>query len=255
MKDSNNHQNAVEIKDVWSYYHDVPALKEINLDVQEGTFLGIIGPNGGGKSTLLKVILGLIEPDRGDVRVFGKKPKEGRKTIGYVPQHSASKLDFPINVWDVVMMGRIGKTSLFSKYNPNDRKVVKESLEKVKMYEYRDRHIAELSGGQRQRVFIARALASEPKLLLLDEPVAGIDTTMQKEFYEMLEELKSRVTIIMVTHDISAVSIYVDKVACLNQKLYYHGTKELKPEDLEEAYKCPVEMIAHGVPHRVLKAH
>ncbi|OJH49349.1 ABC transporter [Methanohalophilus portucalensis FDF-1] len=153
------------------------------------------------------------------------------------------------------MMGRIGKKSLFRKYNPNDRKVVKESLEKVKMYEYRDRHIAELSGGQRQRVFIARALATEPKLLLLDEPVAGIDTTMQKEFYEILEELKSRVTIIMVTHDISAVSVYVDKVACLNQKLYYHGTKELKPEDLEEAYKCPVEMIAHGVPHRVLKAH
>ncbi|NPE28433.1 ATP-binding cassette domain-containing protein, partial [Methanococcoides sp. SA1] len=127
--------------------------------------------------------------------------------------------------------------------------------ETVEMLEYSDRQIGELSGGQRQRVFIARALVSEPKVLILDEPVTGIDTMMQMEFYELLKKLRSRVTIVMVSHDISAVSVLVNKIACLNGTLHYHGSKELIPEDVEQAYGCPVELIAHGVPHRVLHKH
>jgi len=247
---------AIELEGVWAYYNDTVVLENVDLTVQEGgNFLGIIGPNGGGKSTLLKVILGLIKPQKGTVKVFGKDPKDARRYIGYVPQYPAPNLDFPISVWEVVMTGRVGQKGLFKRYDETDRKAAYDALEKVDMLQYRDRQIGKLSGGQRQRVFIARSLVNNPKLLLLDEPATGIDSIAQKDFYELLNDLKSTIAIVMVSHDIGAVSIYVDKIACLNQKLYYHNSKELKTEDLERAYQCPVELIAHGMPHRVLKDH
>ncbi|MGM0770443.1 MAG: metal ABC transporter ATP-binding protein [Halobacteriota archaeon] len=245
----------IDLKGVWVKYDRLTVLEDVNLTVEEGDFLGIIGPNGGGKSTLLKVILGLIKPHKGEVRVLGKKPEKARRTIGYVPQYGPSNIDFPISVWQVVLMGRLGTKRMFSKYSKEDREATQEALEVVDMLDFRDRQIGELSGGQRQRVLIARSLVSDPKVLLLDEPVTGIDTRMQKEFYELLEKLKSKVTIIMVSHDLSAVSVLVDKIACLNGKLHYHGSKELVPEDIDESYGCPVELIAHGVPHRVLHKH
>lgn len=247
--------NVVVIKDVWVHYDSIPVLEEINLVIKEHDFLGIIGVNGGGKSTLLKVILGLVKPSKGIVRVFGDTPQISRKYIGYVPQYSLFDLEFPVSVWEVVLMGRLGHTGLFKRYSEDDKKAALDALAKMDMLEYKDRQVGKLSGGQQHRVFIARALAANPKLLLLDEPAAGIDTIIQEEFYELLEKLKTKMAIVLVSHDISAVSVYVDKIACLNHRLYYHDSKELTAEDLEATYHCPVELIAHGVPHRVLKKH
>jgi zinc transport system ATP-binding protein len=251
-----NELEIVRLKDIRVNYSDIPALEDVTLSIFQYDFLGIIGPNGGGKSTLLKVILGLVKPASGSVSVFGKPPEQARSRIGYVSQHYAFDRDFPASVQDVVMMGRYGKTGLFRHYDRQDITAAEKALERVEMLEHRGKQIGRLSGGQQQRVFIARALVAEPKLLLLDEPTASIDPTMQTEFYELLEELKKNLTIVMVTHDIGAVSVYVDKIACLNRQLYYHGSKEITPEILEATYQCPVQLIAHGtVPHRVLKEH
>ncbi len=152
-------------------------------------------------------------------------------------------------------MGRLGKRGLFRKYSKQDRNATLHALETMEILDHKDQQIGKLSGGQQQRVFIARALVSEPDLLLLDEPTASVDTPMKTDFYELLVRLKQRMSIVLVSHDISTISIRVDKIACLNRKLYYHNSKEQSAEDLEAAYHCPVEMIAHGVPHRILKEH
>jgi len=246
---------VIDLKDIWVSYGNTPVLEAVDLVVEDRDFLAIIGPNGGGKSTLLKVILGLIKPDRGSVRLLGDDPKKTRKYAGYVPQYISSNLDFPISVWEVVLMGCLGHKGPFRGYNEDDRKAAYEALKVVDMLDYRDRQIGELSGGQKQRVFIARSLVTRPRLLILDEPSTGIDSKRQREFYELLNRLKSEIAILLVTHDMSALSVYVDKVACLNRRLHYHNSKELSPKDLEAAYQCPVELIAHGVPHRVLKLH
>ena len=251
-----NELEIVRLNDIRVNYGDVPALEDITLSIFQHDFLGIIGPNGGGKSTLLKVILGLVKAYSGSVSVFGKPPEQVRSRIGYVSQRPAFDRDFPASVWNVVMMGRYGKIGLFRRYNREDRTAAEKALVRVGMQDYRNQQIGRLSGGQQQRVFVARALVAEPELLLLDEPTASIDSNMQTEFYDLLEELKKSLTIVMVSHDISAVSVYVDKLACLNRQLYYHGSKEITPEILEATYKCPVQLIAHGtVPHRVLKEH
>jgi zinc transport system ATP-binding protein len=249
-------KEVVKLEDVWVQYNGVPVLEGINLAIEQDDFLGIIGPNGGGKTTLLKVILGLISPGRGKVSVLGKPPEKSRSKIGYVPQHNLFDRDFPISIRDVVLMGRYGKSGLFRRYSSEDSRATQDALQTVGMLNYKDRQMGKLSGGELQRIFIARALVAEPKLLLLDEPTASVDPAMQTEFYELLEKLKMRMAIVLVSHDISAVSIYVDKLACLNRQLHYHGSKEITPEILEATYKCPVQMIAHGfVPHRVLKEH
>ncbi|MGP8319236.1 MAG: metal ABC transporter ATP-binding protein [Methanosarcinaceae archaeon] len=246
---------VIELKDIWVYYDRITILEGVDLVVEPHDFLGIIGPNGGGKSTLLKVILGLIKPSKGMVRVLGDTPRRARRDIGYLPQYSIIDMEFPMSVWDVVLTGRLGHTGLFKRYSEDDKKAAYNALFEVSMLDYKNRQIGKLSGGERQRVFIARALAGEPKLLLLDEPTTGIDSIAKEEFYELLNKLKEKMAIVMVSHDISAVSIYVDKIACLNHRLFYHNSKELTSGDLEAAYQCPVELIAHGVPHRVLKMH
>lgn len=249
-------REVVQLDDIWVHYDGIPVLEGINLSVEPNDFLGIIGPNGGGKTTLLKVILGLIKPTRGRVSVMGQTPERGRRFIGYISQHNLFDRDFPVSVLDVVLMGRYSKVGLFQRYSEEDRRIASETLKTVEMLDYKDRQVGKLSGGEQQRVFIARALATDPKLLLLDEPTASIDTNMQAEFYELIENLKQKMTIILVSHDISAVSIYVDKIACLNHQLFYHGSKEVSAEELEKTYHCPIQLIAHGaVPHRILKEH
>jgi len=155
----------------------------------------------------------------------------------------------------VVLMGRYGRAGMVKRFSEDDKKAALQALQTVEMLGYKDKQIGKLSGGEQQRVLIARALVAEPKMLLLDEPTTGVDMPMQTEFYELLAGLKHSMSIVLVSHDISAVSIYVDKIACLNHQLYYHGSKEVGPEILEATYKCPVQMIAHGIPHRVLKEH
>ena len=159
-------------------------------------------------------------------------------------------------MWEVVLVGRHGKTGLFRRYSSEDKRIALEALQTVGMLEHQNRQMGKLSGGQQKRVFIARALVTEPKLLLLDEPMESVDPTMQVGFYELLESLRQKMAIVMVSHDMSAVSIYVDKIACINSRLFYHGSKEVEPEVLEDTYKCPIHIIAHGaIPHRVLKEH
>jgi len=247
--------NPVSIEDLRVRLDGRTVLEEVFLEVEEGDFLGLIGPNGGGKTTLLKAILGLIKPSRGRVLVFGMKPEAARTRVGYLPQKSLFDQKFPVSSVEVVMMGRYGRKGLFGRYCAEDKDAALAALAAVGMEEQADREIGALSGGQQQRIFVARALVSEPDLLLLDEPATGIDSSRQREFYELLRDLNEDMTIIMVSHDISAVSTYVKKIACVNRKLYYHGSKELFAEEIEEAYQCPVEMIAHGIPHRVLREH
>lgn len=248
-------KEVVKLNDVWVKFDDVTVLQEQNLTIYSDDFLGIIGPNGGGKTTLLKVILGLIEPSQGEVKVFGQPPARVRRSIGYVPQLSFFDRSFPINVMDVVLMGRLSVRSAFHKYSREDKDAALRALEKVEMEDLRYRQIGKLSGGERQRVFIARALVSNPKLLLLDEPTASVDSKMKIGVYDLLDKLKKDMAIILVTHDMGVISSHVDKIACLNCHLYYHNEKLISKEMLEAAYKCPVDLIAHGVPHRTLKDH
>jgi zinc transport system ATP-binding protein len=249
-------EKVIELEDVWVRYGNQTILEAINLELKEPNgLLGIIGPNGGGKTTFLKVLLGLLKPYKGSVKIFGKSPEKSRDLVGYVPQYKGFDFDFPISVWEVVLTGRMSHTGFLKKYSEEDKKAAEEALRTVEMFELKDRQIGQLSGGQRQRVFIARALATNPKLLLLDEPNSGLDPHMQDELYRLLDRLKHEMAIIMVTHDLSAVSVDVDRRACRNRTLHYHNSREIPAEDLEATYQCPVELIAHGVPHRVLERH
>lgn len=248
-------QIVVDIKNLSFSYEDQVILENVDLTIDAHDFLGIIGPNGGGKTTLLKIMLGVLTPAQGTVTVFGKSPRENLKKIGYVPQVSRFDRDFPISVLEVVLMGRLVHSRRFQPYTSHDRDLAVQALKMVGMEDMRDRQIGKLSEGQKQRIFIARALATEPQLLFLDEPTASVDSTMQAGLYELLLKMKEKMTIVMVTHDIGVISSHVDKIACLNRKLFYHGSHEISKEDLEAAYQCPVDMIAHGVPHRVMKDH
>ena len=251
MTDGDNGNIALELDRVWAGYDRHDILKDVTLSVEEREFLGIIGPNGGGKTTLLKVILGLLKPRSGTVRVLGMPPIQARKFIGYVPQYIQYDRQFPIRVRDVVLMGRLGRLGMNPFFSRKDKDVATDALSQVQMEEFRDHQLSQLSGGQQQRVLIARALCTDPRLILLDEPTASIDRKMQSSIYELLRELNEEVTIILVTHDIGVLSTYVKKIGCINKHFIYHGTKELTNEMLEEAYECPVDLIAHGVPHRV----
>lgn len=250
-----NGKTIVELAGVDFSYGPMRVIEKVDLIVRSRDFLGIIGPNGGGKTTILKLVLGLVSPDAGTVTVFGKSPEESRARIGYVPQLLDFDAEFPISVLDIVLMGRFSRRGLLRRYGTTDVESALISLENVGMREQAVRGIGELSGGQRQRVMIARALACEPDLLLLDEPLSNIDSKWQGDFYRLLGELNKRMAIVLVTHDITALSTYVDLVACLNRKLYYHGLTTEGIEHLTEAYECPIELIAHGIPHRVLENH
>jgi zinc transport system ATP-binding protein len=248
-------QEVIDVHDLSAGYDEDPVLEDINLSVRERDFIGLIGPNGGGKTTLLKVFLGLLEPTKGQVRILGQPPREGRRHIGYVPQSVELDRAFPISVWDVARMGRLGRRGLLHRYTEQDDDAVAKALHSVDMLTHRHSRIAELSGGQRQRVYIARALATEPRVLLLDEPMANIDPQVSTSIYELLRQLNDHVTIIMISHDVGAISTYVKTIGCLNRFLFYHADRQLTPEMIEAAYQCPVDLIAHGVPHRVFGEH
>nr|WP_321302589.1 ABC transporter ATP-binding protein [uncultured Trichococcus sp.] len=247
---------ALQIDKLSVHYGDEVALSGVSFDVAHGEILGIIGPNGGGKSTLLKAILGLVAPTTGSIRIYGEEPGKNHAAVGFVPQFAAMDKHFPISVLEVVLTGRLKPGfSFFRKYSEADKEIAQAQLERVGIAHLAKRQIAELSGGEFQRLLIARALAVEPKLLLLDEPTASVDAHSRNQIYQLLREINADMTIILVTHDLMAISSEVKKLACLNTKLVYHGEPELNESVVNELYGCPVDLIAHGVPHRVLKAH
>jgi zinc transport system ATP-binding protein len=254
-------ENIIKVRGLDFSYNGQPVLRDVDLEVAAGDFMAMIGPNGGGKTTLLKLMLGLLSAERGRILIFGKSPKAVSHRIGYVPQDVHINKDFPVSVLDVVLMGKLKPGRGWSRHSEADRAAAYQALEKVEMADYGDRRIGKLSGGQLQRVFVARALVTEPDLLFLDEPTASIDTKGQREFYTLLKELNETITIIVVGHDLMVVSGYVKSVACVNQRLHYHGHAELTGEMIELMYQCtaeevcPVELIAHAVPHRVLHTH
>jgi len=246
---------VIEVKNLTTGYDGQIVLEDINLTVHQSDFIGLIGPNGGGKTTLLKVLLGLLKPISGEVRIMGGSIDEGRCTIGYVPQLVEMDRIFPIRVWEVVLMGLLGCRKPFAQISDAEREVIRTALSRVGMEELQNRAIGDLSVGQRQRVYIARALVTNPSILLLDEPTASVEPQVALNIYEMLADLNKTVTIIMVSHDMSAVSSYVKTIGCLNRKLHYHGSKEITQEMANAVYECPVDLIAHGLPHRVLSPH
>lgn len=255
--DSDAIENAIEVDNLTVYYQRVCALSNVSLRVKDREFLGIIGPNGGGKSTLLKAILGLVTPYSGDIRIFGKSPKKAHGIMGYVPQFTSFHRDFPISVEETVLMGRLsGKIPMFHKYTKEDIDITHTLMEKLEIYHLRNRQIGQLSGGQFQRALIARALTTRPRILLLDEPTASLDTEAKSHIYSILVELNQDMTIIMVTHDMGAISTHVESLACLNRELFYHGRSELSEDLINAIHGCPVDIIAHGtIPHRVLREH
>ena len=234
------------IDDVSFSYSNIPVVRNVNLAVGEGEFLGVIGPNAGGKSTLLKLILGLLQPDAGEITVFGKRPEKGRSRIGYVPQHPAFSRDFPINVRDAVLLGRLGETRWYGGYTQEDKEIAINALKAVEIDNIRNQTIDSLSGGQLQRVLIARALASRPDILILDEPTANIDVRAEEDIFGLLKQYNDHMTIIVVSHDIGFISGYVDRVACLNQTMLCHTTSEISGKTIEELYGAPVRMIQHA---------
>jgi zinc transport system ATP-binding protein len=226
------------------------------LDVSDGEYLGIIGPNGGGKSTLLKAILGLIPVSSGNISIYGGNAHKNRSLVGYVPQFALLNRKFPISLFEVVLTGHLKQgIAPFFRYSSKDNESVYTLLEKVGITDLANRQISELSGGEFQKMLIARALATNPRLLLLDEPTASVDAASRDQIYSLLAELNKNMTIILVTHDLLAVSSQVNRLACLNGQLVYHGEPELTEKAVNNLYGCPVDLIAHGVPHRVLRDH
>ncbi|MDD3393129.1 MAG: ABC transporter ATP-binding protein [Anaerotignum sp.] len=251
MNHPDYHEDAVNIENLTVKYGETPAIVGVSLHVKDGDYLGIIGPNGGGKTTLLKAILGLVKPLSGEITVYGKKMGKTGKIIGYVPQITALDKSFPITVREVVMTGMLKPSfTFFHKYTQNDRRKAEEHLDRVGIYKLKDRMISDLSGGEFQRMLIARALAVEPKLLLLDEPTASVDANSSEQIFSLLNELNQSMTIIMVTHDLLAVSSNAKTLACFNGKLVYHGGTTLNEELLKALYGGPIDLIAHGFPYR-----
>lgn len=247
---------AVKIENLCVHYGELEALHKINLEIEQGEYLGIIGPNGSGKTTLLKSILGLTTLTSGEVWIMGGSVSENRTKIGYVPQLSHANRRFPISVLDVVVSGRISKKfSPFYKYKKVDYEIAREELKFVGLEGFESRSIDELSGGQFQKVLIARALTMDPDILILDEPTANVDAKSSADIYRLLDQFNEEKTVILVTHDTMAISANVKSLACLNQTLVYHGEPKLTEEIIGKMYGCPVDLIAHGVPHRVYGKH
>lgn len=248
-------REVIRVEHLWAAYDHEVVLEDVSLTVYERDFVGLIGPNGGGKTTLLRVLLGLLPPLRGAVRIMGESVQRGRRHIGWVPQLIEFDRDLPIRVRDVVRMGRLGHRRLFQRYRPEDDAHVARALQAVQLEALADRPLSDLSGGQRQRVYVARALASDPSILLLDEPTAHMDASASSALYGLLHELNHRITIVMVSHDLTAISSYVKTVGCLSRRLFYERGKTITAEMLDASYQCPVDLLAHGVPHRVLPEH
>ncbi len=238
---------AIEVRHLDFSYEKTPVLSGVNFSVNRGDFLAIIGPNGGGKSTLMKLVVGLLKPSAGEIRVFGEKVPSKKISLGYVPQNTNRNLEFPITVEETVSTG-------LPRFRPDPSKV-RKLLETVRMESFAKRRLGELSGGERQRVLIARALASDPQILFLDEPSSNIDAKGQEDLYGLLARLNAKMTIVIVTHDLMALSRHVKSVACVNRTVHFHSGAEITPEMMQSMYGSEMELVAHDVSHRILGSH
>ena len=256
----------LELKNVSAGYDHEVILHQVNLKIYEHDFLGIIGPNGGGKTTLLKVILGLLKPYSGEV-IY---PVSRQNLFGYLPQNSRFDQRFPIDVTEVVLSGLMSEKGLYKSYTRAEKQKAWDLLDQYGMGAYKKAPIGDLSGGQMQRVFLCRAIIASPRILILDdstsavdtktdakirEPTTYVDSNFEKEFYTILEELNKSLSIVMVSHDLGTICSYVKTIACVNRELHYHNSNLISAEQLQ-SYHCPIELITHGkIPHRVLKEH
>lgn len=230
-------------------YGDGPdVVSNVELEVGEHELIGLIGPNGGGKSTLLKLAAGLLKPREGTVRVFGRAPHEARDEIGYVPQFALFSRDFPITVAQAVLLGRLGG-GFGLRWSAADRAAASRAIEETELGPLADRPLVALSGGELQRVLIARALAAEPRLLLLDEPTSNLDQRAEEDIFALLSKLANRMAVVLVSHDVGFVTDFVHRVACISRTLICHGTSELTGEVINELYGHPVRAVHHAHHH------
>jgi zinc transport system ATP-binding protein len=246
----------VSLKGIWVWRGHNLALQDVSLDIARGKFVGLMGPNAGGKTTLLKVIVGLIKPDRGTVKVAGPVTK----TVGYVPQEQTVDPEFPVTPSDVVEMGLYGLLGLVPRITRKEKQMIEQALAHVGMLEHAKRRFGELSGGQKQRVFIARAIVGRPRLLLLDEPTTGVDARARDDFYRLLSDLRDELalTVILASHDLEVVPTKVDEIVCINQTVFVHAPPEEvgHTDAFRRAYGCELELMTHGEhPHRVIEKH
>lgn len=236
----------IELEDVTFAYEKMIILEEVNVTVDAGEIVSIIGPNGGGKTTLLRLILGLLQPDVGSVRVFGNSPEKSRLRVGYMPQHVQHDRDFPVSVIDVVLMGRLGHTRRpFWRYAKEDRLAAQAALQQVGLLEEASTSFSKLSGGQRQRTLIARAICSDPELLLLDEPTSHVDSRSESELADLLRKLSQKMTIVMVSHDLGFVSELVRRVICVNRHVVTHPTDRVTGHAIQEIYGHDLNVVQH----------
>ena len=238
---------VIAVRNLSFSYDGHLVLQDVDLDILAGDFVSIIGPNGGGKTTLLKLCLGLLTPQRGTVRIFGTSPQASRQRIGYMPQHVSLDSSFPVTALDVVLMGRMGCSFPAGPFRRADRAAAERAMQDVSAEELGRRPFFDLSGGQRQRVLIARALAGDPRLLLLDEPTASLDPAVQDDLYELLRELNRRMTVVIVSHDVSAVSQHVRKVICVNRQVEIHPASTISGELARVLYQgvSAVRLVRH----------
>lgn len=238
------HPIAIQVQDLSFSYDDLPVLTDVQFDIDSLDSVCIVGPNGGGKTTLIKLILGLLTPTQGTVRVFDGSPEEQRCRIGYVPQYANYDSRFPISVREVVSMGRLGN-SISGRYSGDDQKQTDAALEAVRLNDLAKRPFASLSGGQRQRVLIARALASGGDILILDEPTANIDSESEQHLFELLTALNKKMAILMVTHEVGFASTFFKRIICVNKKVNIHPTSELTGDLIRNMYGGDLRMIRH----------
>ena len=247
--------SLVEIRNLSAGYGQNMVLQDINLSIQKFDFIGVIGPNGGGKTTLLKAILGLLPPMAGEI-VFEASMTEGSiHRIGYLPQINNIDRKFPVTVYDVVRSGLMSRKRLTGRFSKEENERADYLIDEMGISLIRKKAIGELSGGQIQRALLCRALVNDPKLLILDEPNTYVDNRFERELYEKLKVLNDKLAILLVSHDLGTISSYVKSYACVNSSLHYHPGNELTPE-LLKSYECPIQILSHGdIPHTVLHKH
>ena len=246
----------IEIRNITAGYGKKTVLRDVSVDVFDRDFLGIIGPNGGGKTTLLKIILGLIKPFSGSITFYQEGKPVPAIRMGYLPQINNIDRKFPISVRETVASGLVGQKRMFRSFTDEQWQRTDEVIRQMNLEPYARNPIGELSGGQLQRVLLGRAVVSRPQLLILDEPNSYVDKQFESNFYESLTEINHESAIILVSHDIGTILPLVQNVACVNETIHYHPGRDISAEWLGEHYICPIELIGHGdLPHRVLKKH